>query len=151
MTYRKKRIKHGLMVIVLATTIQATVLAGNVAVINAVNPTGQITRSEARALFLMRERRFYDGQRVVLVQMPRSSRAHRIFLRDVLGMSPAQYAREWDKLVNSGLSTSVLYVATTEEMLATVSRTENSLGYVDADNLLINAGNSDVKILHITD
>jgi hypothetical protein len=115
------------------------------------NQNSAMTRAEARSLFLMRTRRFPDGSPVVLIQLPAQHQTHKRFVREVLNMTPEQYARERDKATNSGTAATIRFVSTTEEMLMRVARTPNSLGYVDSDNLLLNSGNNDVKVLRIID
>ncbi len=125
--------------------------ADTVAIINSTTSSNKISRADVRALFLMRTQRLADGSRVVLFLLPQDSRIHKEFVRQVLDMSPAQYYREWQRISNSGLAAHVQHVASPQEMVARVSRTPNGLGYVDNNNLVVNSGNSDVKILQITD
>lgn len=125
--------------------------AETTAIVNSAIRTGRITREDARALYLMKERRWDNGQLVIIFQMPLNSRQHRAFVRDVLGMSNEQYLREWGRIVNAGLNTYIRPVATYQEMLTRVSNTPSSLGYIDADNMFINAGEQNVTFLHITD
>ncbi len=125
--------------------------ADTTAIINSAVETGRITRADVRALFLMKERRFDDGQRVVIFQLPRESRLHRQFVREVLEMTPEQYARAWDKIVNAGLSTYIRSVTSSEQMFTAVARTASGLGYVDSSTLMLNNGANDVKILKIID
>ncbi len=87
----------------------------------------------------------------MLFQMPRSTYVHKAFVRDVLNLSPEQYAREWDKLVNAGLSSYIQSVPTSQDMLLSVKQTPNALGYLDENNLILHNGKKDVKILRIID
>ena len=126
-------------------------MADTAAIVNSAVRVGQISKEDVRSLFLMRERRWNDGQLVVLFHLPNFSRAHKTFVRDVLGMTTEQYGREWDRLTNAGLSTYVRSVSTQKEMLYKVSQTSGGLGYLDSDYIIVNRGDSDAKMLRIVD
>lgn len=127
-----------------------TAFAETLAIVNVALHIGQISREDARALYLMKERRWDDGQIVILYQLPTNSKLHRAFVRDVLGMSNEQYNREWDRLVNAGLSTYIHSVSSQQEMIRRVANTANALGYIDSDHMIINTGERDITTLRIT-
>ena len=124
-------------------------IADTTAIVNAAVESGQITREDARNLYLMKSRRWEDGQLIILFQMPQNSSSHKAFVREVLGMSTEQYNREWDRLVNAGLSGSIRSVANEEEMMRKVGLTPNALGYVSNDRLIVHNGENYVRTLRI--
>ena len=126
-------------------------LADSVTIVGRQTAIENISRNEAKSLYLMRTRRLNDGQSVILFQMPQNSYEHKKFVRDVLGISIEQYNRELDKLINVGLSTPIRVVNTKQDMLNSVAITYNSIGYIDADHLIIYSGENDVKTLKIID
>lgn len=130
--------------------ISANAFSQSLGIVNTAVTIGQISRNDARALYLMKERRWDDGQPVILFKLPTTSRIHRSFVREVLGMSVSQYTREWDRIVNAGLSTNVQLVTTATEMFLRVANTSNALGYIDSDHMIVNMGDRDVKTLRIT-
>lgn len=125
--------------------------AETAAVVSSFIKNETISRVDARAIYLMKARRWDNGQQIVLFQMPHNSRAHKQFVRDVLEMSAEQYAREWDRLTNAGLSTSIKIVNSEREMLQRIAGTSSGLGYIDADHLVIHDENSGVRTLRIVD
>jgi hypothetical protein len=138
-----------LIMVLLFVCMSAT--AEVVAIISTAVKIGHITRMEARSLYLMKERRWDDGQLVVIVQMTPGTRIHKAFVRDVLNMTNEQYTREWDRMVNAGLSTRIKIVANQDEMFNLVSSTPNAIGYLDQENLLVNTGKADIRTLKIID
>jgi hypothetical protein len=138
-----------LIMVLLFVCMSAT--AEVVAIISTAVKIGHITRTEARSLYLMKERRWDDGQLVVIVQMTPGTRIHKAFVRDVLNMTNEQYTREWDRMVNAGLSTRIKIVANQDEMFNLVSSTPNAIGYLDQENLLVNTGKADIRTLKIID
>jgi len=141
--------KKLLLIILLAITININADTLMVAQVD-VN-AGQLSVSDVRSFYLMKYRRWPDGNRVILFQMPIDSPAHRHFIREVLRMSVSDYEKEWSKVVNSGFSSEIRYVYSSEEMLHRVSFTRNAIGYVDSDNIIVNSGSNDVKVLHISE
>ena len=126
-------------------------LADTVTIVGKQTSIENISRNEAKSLYLMKSRRLNDGQSVILFQMPQSSYEHKKFVRDVLGMPIEQYKRELDRLINAGLSMPIRIVSSKQDMLNSVAITYNSIGYIDADHLIIYSGENDVKTLKIID
>jgi hypothetical protein len=62
-------------------------------------------------------------------------------------MTPEQYSREWDRIVNSGLSTSIRIVMSEAEMIDRVANTPNALGYIDTDHLIAYAGYNQIVLI----
>jgi hypothetical protein len=108
-----------------------------------------ISRDEAKALYLMKIRRWDNGDQILLFQLDHSNIVHKRFVRDVLDMSPERYAREWERLVNTGMGTSVKTVSTTADMVKRVSSSRNGLGYIDSDKIIIYTPEGSYKILKI--
>ncbi len=126
-----------------------TIFADTLTIVNMDLSTGRLSSSEVRNIYLMRYRRWPDGQRVIVFQMPESSYVFKSFVREVLGMSVADYVKEWRKSLNAGNSSDVRRVKNVEQMLHGIQTTPNSIGYIDSDNIVVNSGTGDVKVLHI--
>jgi hypothetical protein len=120
-------------------------------IINVDVNSGKLSTTDIRNIYLMRYNRWPNGDKVVLFQMTEDTYLFRHFVRDILGMSVEEYNKKWNKMVNSGLGSEVRYVKTTDEMLRRVSSTRSAIGYIDSDNVIINFGGNDVKVLHIAD
>lgn len=135
----------------LLTTVGHAEVNDVLAIANSTYTGSNITKAEIRSLYLMKTRHLFNGESVVLFQLPRTHASHIQFVRSVLGMSPEQYSSEWNRIVNSGAATSVRYVTTKAEMLYRISITPNSIGYMDSAHMVLYSGDSDVKILNIVD
>jgi hypothetical protein len=112
--------------------------------------TKQISRADARNLYLLKERSS-AGERVHVFRMPLRDRLHADFVRDVLAMTPAQFDSEWQKLINAGLAPQIEEARNEREMIALVSRYRGGIGYLSHDFMVLNSGGRDAVIVRIVD
>jgi ABC-type phosphate transport system substrate-binding protein len=110
-----------------------------------------ITKTEVRLLYLMKNKRLFNGDRPVLFHLPKESKVRDAFIREVLNMTIEQYNTEISKVTNIGLGTFIKTAKNNNDMLYRVGNTINGIGYSDKDHLLVYIGDSDVKILTIID
>jgi ABC-type phosphate transport system substrate-binding protein len=129
--------------------LSASAWADVESIINTSIPVREITRAEARDIYLLKERFGPLGARPQVFRMPLRSKTHGEFVRQVLNMSASAFDKEWLKLVNAGLATEIEEVATEREMLATVSRRPRGVGYLSKDYLVMNIKGTDAEILRI--
>lgn len=118
-------------------------------IVNKTLPVREVTREQARNIYLLRERVGPYGNRPQLFRLPLDSRTHREFITHILGMTVDQFEKEWRKLVNAGLATEIEEVASQREMLAAVARKPRGVGYLDRDYLVLNVAGHDVEIVRI--
>lgn len=133
----------------LLALLSTSAFADVLGIINKAVQVKEITREDARAVFLLKERYAPNGIKIQLFRMPLQSKLHREFVRDVLDMSEVQFEREWSKIVNAGLAPEIEEVSTQREMLATVSRKYRSVGYLDKDYIVINMDGTDAVAVRI--
>lgn len=133
----------------LLALLSTSAFADVLGIINKAVQVKEITREDARAVFLLKERYAPNGIKIQLFRMPLQSKLHREFVRDVLDMSEVQFEREWSKIVNSGLAPDIEEVPTQREMLATVSRKYRGVGYLDKDYIVINLDGTDAVAVRI--
>lgn len=143
-----KRIIGGLVLAVLAGMPYAG-WAETDAIANKSIKTREVTRQEARDIYLLKERSCANEGRVVVFRLPLRDKIHREFVRDVLKMTDREFDAAWAMLVNSGLAPLIGEVASQSEMVRTVSRKPNAVGYLNHDYLLMNIGGSDVAAIRI--
>jgi ABC-type phosphate transport system substrate-binding protein len=110
-----------------------------------------IAKKDVKLLYLMKRRNLSNGGPVIIYQMPVNSILHKKFVRDILDMSIEQYNQVINQAVNSGLNRFIITVETREEMINKVSETNNSIGYIDSDYLIINSISKTVSIYKIID
>lgn len=111
----------------------------------------QVTREEARAIYLLKERSCANEGRVIVFRLPLRDKIHREFVRDVLKMTDREFDAQWALLVNAGIAPLIGEVKTQSEMVRTISRKPNAVGYLNHDYLLMNIGGSDVAAIRIVD
>lgn len=118
-------------------------------IINKNLPLREISREQARNIYLLKERFGPAGNKPQLFRMPLRSKTHAAFVREVLQMTPTQFDQEWQKLVNAGLVTEIEEVETERAMLSVVSRRPRGVGYLSKDYLVLNMDGYDVEIVRI--
>ena len=129
--------------------LSATSWADVEPIINRNLPLREISRADARDIYMLKERLGPAGNKPQLFRLPLRNRVHREFVRDVLGMSSEQFDREWQKLVNAGLATEIEEVDNEREMLNVVSRRPRGVGYLSKDYLVLNVSGHDVEVVRI--
>ena len=121
------------------------------AVVSSALASGTITRQDARNIYLLKNRSWFDGNRVVVYRMELNSIDHYAFVRSVLLMNPVQFSQEWQKLVNAGIAPLIQEVSGPRAMLSAIERKQNAVGYLGADYIVLNLGGHDAKVIRITD
>ena len=87
-------------------------------------------RDSVRSLFTMRLRLWSDGAPVRVFVLPDEDPTHWRFSKQVLGVSPHQLRRAWDRAVFSGTGQAPTEVRDETEMLERVATTPGAVGYV---------------------
>jgi hypothetical protein len=108
-----------------------------------------VPRATVVLMYSMRVRYWEDGTRVSVFNLPHSHSAHKIFVRNVLGMSPITYQQQVNRQINAGVGGNYHIVENLDAMLRRVSATYGAVGYVSNDYLLINQGG--LRALRIVD
>ncbi|MDD2832569.1 MAG: hypothetical protein PHD12_01005 [Methylotenera sp.] len=107
------------------------------------NP-GEVSLNTLRAIFVMRYAKWPDGTPVKVFVYADNVPAHEVFTKEVLKFFPRQLRQAWDRQVFAGLGQYPEQVASVQEMLAKVSATPGSVGYLSLQEV-----NQDVRILQI--
>ena len=118
-------------------------------VVNKQVPIREISREQARSIYMMKERFGPTGERPQLFRFPLRNKIHSDFVRNVLGMTADQFDMEWQKLVNAGLATEIEEVESERQMLSVVGRRPRGVGYLSRDYLVLNVRGTDVEIVRI--
>jgi hypothetical protein len=126
------------------------VQAGNTPVANIAPDQITITRQDVAWLYTMRTRYWSDGARVMVFNLQHSHPSHRVFVRDVLGMSPVIYQQTLERQINAGNASQFRTVRNEDEMLTRLATTYGAIGYVSADTLLIHTPGG-LRALRIVD
>ena len=98
-----------------------------------VNPSvavQQLTTSQARWIFSMRQTSWPDGQAIKVFVLESQNPAHSVFAKTILGVFPYQLERTWNQLAFSGLGDKPFTVTDEAQMLEMVSQQSGAIGYV---------------------
>lgn len=135
----KKLLKHGLL---LGCLIFTPNLVAQVLITHAQNGTTQLSKNTLRAIFAMRTHQWADGSPIQVFVLEDNNTVHASFCKDILGMSPYQLRRIWDRQVYSGTGNAPIAVKNEQEMVEQVSKTQGAIGYIHSE-----ISNSSVKII----
>lgn len=86
------------------------------------------------------------GQKIVVFIKPIDSLEHRLFVMDVLNMTPYRYKIAIEEILYTGSSTAPIEIATDDEMILRIKQTPNSIGYLNYTTLLANKDNNIISI-----
>jgi TonB family protein len=110
-----------------ATSALAQGSAGYKVIVNPVNPTTALSKSQISSLFLRRTTTWENGEPVLPVDQVESSPLRETFSRDILGMSPSAAAQQ-----AAGRGDPAPSLATDREVLAYVRLKPGAIGYVSS-------------------
>jgi len=103
--------------------------ADYVVVANAGVPGGVVSRDDLKAIFLGEKTSWGNGAPVRIVVLEEGP-AHKAFVQDVLGKTPAQFDSFWKKLVFSGKAGAPKSFADPAALAAYVAKEPGAIGYV---------------------
>lgn len=101
---------------------------------NATKETGDTAKKTVKALFLKDLSRWADGSEAKPYGRDPKAPEHLAFLKEILGMSPAELARHWLKLKNMNGSTPPKEVDNDRLLLKHIARHDGAFGVVKAAN-----------------
>lgn len=97
-----------------------------------------------RAIFSMHLKTWPDGRLIKVFVLPDHDPLHQKFSKEQLNVFPYQLRAVWDRLVYSGTGQAPVSLTSNSEMLARVSSTPGSIGYIDTSFI-----NGHVHVLQI--
>jgi ABC-type phosphate transport system substrate-binding protein len=106
----------------------------------------KVSHSELVDIFTRKKLFWSAGKKIVVFTRPVDSIEHKLFVMDILKMSPYKYRSLLDAVVFAGDNTPVIEVASDEEMLIRLSMTPYSIGYVKDD---VYANHNNLNIIRI--
>ena len=93
--------------------------------------TKQLSTSQLRRIYTMRQTTWAAGQAIVVYTLPSSHPDHQAFTKQELKIFPYQLDKMWIKLTFSGLAKPPIKVDTMEELIIAVKSTPGAIGYVN--------------------
>lgn len=98
---------------------------------NASVNTEELTTTQLRRIYTMRQVSWSDGSPIVVYMLPSKHATHQEFSKDVLRIFPYQLDRIWNKLIFSGLGVAPNVVESRAQLIEKVSSVQGAIGYVD--------------------
>jgi len=140
--------KAALIVIltVLMWTVPAVVAGqGFKIVVNEANPSGSISKQQLSDIFMKKKGTWSNGQQVLPVDLPTSSKTRNGFSKVIFGRDPSAIKSHWQRQIFSGRGVPPPEKASEDEVLAFVRENSGAIGYVSS-NADVGSG---VKVLEI--
>jgi ABC-type phosphate transport system substrate-binding protein len=140
MSYTVNRVIKSVLVMLLIAGSAMTFTASAVESVKHHAPADYptITRQEVLWMYTMRTRFWSNGTKVTVVYRDFSSKVHRDFCNEVLGVTTDRFAQNVDTFINKGSAAYFIQANSEAEMYLRVSDTIGAIGYLSNDTVLIN-------------
>jgi ABC-type phosphate transport system substrate-binding protein len=109
-------------------------------------PVATLAPSDARRIFLLRQRFWPHGQRIAPVNLPAASPLRRDFSLKLLGRSVREMSEYWNEMYFHGTEPPAV-LESERAVLLYVARTPGAIGYIRAATLRAAPERDDLKIL----
>ncbi len=103
-----------------------------------------LSKSKLAKIYLGKLKRYSNGEKIRVVNLPKSSMAYKKFHKVVVKKTDAVLNRYWSKLKYTGKGKPPKTLATTREVIKWVANTKGAIGYIDGKYL-----NKSVKVVLI--
>lgn len=103
-----------------------------------------LSKSKLAKIYLGKLKRYSNGEKIRVVNLPKSSMAYKKFHKIVVKKTDAVLNRYWSKLKYTGKGKPPKTLATTREVIKWVANTKGAIGYIDGKYL-----NKSVKVVLI--
>lgn len=117
--------------IIVSTTGCSSVNAAEI-VVNQTVPSKQYTLTEVRAVFMMRQRFWPNGEQIKVFTLSDSDLLHKDFVKKNLNMFPHQLRRVWDRMLFSGTGAIPVQLDSEQEMIDKIASTPYAIGYLNS-------------------
>jgi ABC-type phosphate transport system substrate-binding protein len=108
-------------------------------------PMDQLTVTQLRGIYSMRQQNWPDGTAVRVFVLPAKNQVHHAFAKEKLQMFPYQLDRIWQKITYSGLGAAPVVLTSEQQMREMVATTEGAIGYIENSDEL-----SKLKVIRVT-
>ena len=108
-------------------------------------PMDQLTVTQLRGIYSMRQQNWPDGTAVRVFVLPAKNQLHQAFAKEKLQMFPYQLDRIWQKITYSGLGAAPVVLSSEQQMREMVATTEGAIGYIENSDEL-----SKLKVIRVT-
>lgn len=117
--------------IIVSTMGSSSVNAAEI-VVNQTVPSKQYTLADARAIFMMRQRFWPNGEQIKVFTLSDTDLLHKDFVKNNLDMFPHQLRRIWDRMLFSGTGSIPVQLDSEQEMIDKIANTPYAIGYLNS-------------------
>jgi hypothetical protein len=117
--------------IIVSTMSCSSVNAAEI-VVNQTVPSKQYTLADARAIFMMRQRFWPNGEQIKVFTLSDTDFLHKDFVKNNLDMFPHQLRRIWDRMLFSGTGAIPVQLDSEQEMIDKIANTPYAIGYLNS-------------------
>lgn len=118
-----------LFLLILATPV-AAFAADYVVIVNPQNALHSISPKDLSLVFLKKNTRWPNGQKIELIALPDTTSASIAFDKEIFKRSPAAIRAYWQQEIFSGRSVPPIEKTTDDEVIAFVANNPGAIGYV---------------------
>lgn len=108
-------------------------------------PESQLSQSQLRRIYTMRQLRWSDNTSITVFVLPSQHLLHHRFAKERLQIFPYQLNRIWHKLTYSGLGVAPIIVYSEEELIQAVMDTPGAIGYINDRALIELRSDKDIQ------
>ncbi|KAA3596587.1 MAG: hypothetical protein DWQ06_15055 [Calditrichaeota bacterium] len=101
-----------------------------IVVVSKDNPYTDLKLDEINNIYLGKMNHWPKGQRVLAVDLPNSTKAKKLFLENVVEMTPISFEAHWGKIQSSGQAFPLQKFKTTEEVKKYLSENIYAIAYL---------------------
>lgn len=101
-------------------------------IVNQTVPSKQYTLADARAIFMMRQRFWPNGEQIKVFTLSDTDLLHKDFVKNNLDMFPHQLRRVWDRMLFSGTGAIPVQLDSEQEMIDKIANTPYAIGYLNS-------------------
>jgi ABC-type phosphate transport system substrate-binding protein len=132
MTYLGHLVRRSFLLFLIVVAVSLPSQAGDtiVLLINARNPTAELSRGEVTNYFTGKTAFWHGVVPVKVVTRPGSSPAGKAFYEPVLSMTPQAFEQHWSKLQLAGKGVTPVTLGGAGEVAAVVAKTPGAIGFV---------------------
>jgi len=102
-------------------------------VVNQSVPIREFSLNNIRAVFIMRQRFWPNGEQIQVFTLADQHPLHKSFSKNQLHMFPHQLRRVWDRIVFSGTGQAPVTLGNEQEMIDKIANTPYAIGYLSRD------------------
>lgn len=120
-----------LLPLMLITAGMELAQAGIAVVVNADNPNGMLSKTDAARLFLKKDKSFKTGMKAEPIDHSAESQLREKFYTEVVNKNSSQLISYWSRMIFTGKAAPPRTVGNDEGVITAVVNNSSAIGYID--------------------